>query len=118
MARNATKLSAMDVHSLLALRTEVDNKLAEKRREMENALARLGGSIGVARRGGPRVSKMKGSKVAPKFRGPGGETWAGRGLRPKWLTALIKQGRKIEEFAINKGAASSSKRPGKTRKKK
>ena len=37
MARNATKLSAMDVHSLLALRTEVDNKLSEKRREMENA---------------------------------------------------------------------------------
>ena len=38
-------------------------------------------------------------------RGPAGETWAGRGARPRWLTALIKEGRKIDEFAINKSAA-------------
>ena len=49
---------------------------------------------------------MKGRKVAPKYRGPGGETWAGRGARPRWLTALMKQGRKIDEFAINKSEAA------------
>ena len=118
MARHVTKLSAMDVDSLLALRTEVDNKLSEKRRDMEKALARLGGSVGVAGHGRPRVSKMKGRKVEPKYRSPDGETWAGRGVQPKWLTALIKQGRKIEQFAIAKSGASLSKRSGKTRKKK
>jgi DNA-binding protein H-NS len=49
---------------------------------------------------------MKGRKVAPKFRGPEGETWAGRGARPRWLSALIKQGHKVEEFAIIKTAAA------------
>jgi DNA-binding protein H-NS len=28
------------------------------------------------------------------------ETWAGRGVRPRWLQAALKDGHKIEEFAI------------------
>jgi DNA-binding protein H-NS len=26
--------------------------------------------------------------------------WSGRGLKPKWLTAALAAGKKIEEFAI------------------
>lgn len=47
-----------------------------------------------------RVSKQAGIPVAPKFRGPNGETWSGRGLMPKWLAALVAQGRAKEEFAV------------------
>ena len=40
-------------------------------------------------------------KVAPKYRDPDtGETWSGRGLKPKWLTAAIENGRTLEEFAV------------------
>lgn len=46
------------------------------------------------------VPGSKGAKVAPKYRGPAGETWSGRGLMPKWLTALVATGRKKEEFAV------------------
>ena len=102
-------LRGMDVDALLSLRAEIDKKLSEKRSELEKQLSRLGlesNSGGHARAargwGSGRRSAMKGRKVAPKFRGPGGETWAGRGARPRWLTALIKEGRKIDEFAINK----------------
>jgi len=40
--------------------------------------------------------------VAPKYRNPEspGETWAGRGLKPRWLAAAIKGGKKLEDFAI------------------
>lgn len=48
----------------------------------------------------PRQSKSTGKAVAPKFRGPNGETWSGRGLSPRWLTSLIAQGQKKEDFAI------------------
>jgi hypothetical protein len=70
-------------------------------------LALLGGAVG-NRRGRPagrpgRVSAMRGKSVPPKYRGPGGETWAGRGATPRWLTALVKEGHSIEEFAIAKG---------------
>lgn len=50
------------------------------------------------------VAKKRGAKtgasVAAKYRGPNGETWSGRGLMPKWLSALVAQGRGKEEFAI------------------
>lgn len=38
--------------------------------------------------------------AAAKYTGPNGETWSGRGLTPRWLSALVAQGRTKEEFAI------------------
>lgn len=49
----------------------------------------------------PKAIKKMTTAVAPKFRGPNGETWSGRGLTPKWLAALIAQGHSKETFAIN-----------------
>jgi len=47
-----------------------------------------------------RASSAKGGTVAPKYRGPNGETWTGRGLMPRWLSALVSAGRSKEEFAV------------------
>jgi DNA-binding protein H-NS len=47
-----------------------------------------------------KASKMAGTTVAAKYRGPNGETWSGRGLMPRWLRQLVDQGSKKEEFAI------------------
>jgi DNA-binding protein H-NS len=105
-------LRSMDVDALLSLRADIDKRLGQKRSELEQQLSRLGNEsngVGRPRRAwgsGRHSSPMKGRKVAPKFRGPEGETWAGRGARPRWLSALIKQGHKVEEFAINKTAAA------------
>jgi DNA-binding protein H-NS len=43
--------------------------------------------------------------VAPKYRNPENpeETWAGRGLKPRWLAAAIKGGKKLEDFQIGGG---------------
>ncbi len=42
-----------------------------------------------------------GKPVAAKYRHPGtGDTWSGRGLKPKWLTAALEGGAKIEDFLI------------------
>lgn len=46
------------------------------------------------------AAKKPASAVAPKFRGPNGETWSGRGLTPRWLTALVAEGKTKESFAI------------------
>lgn len=44
---------------------------------------------------------VKSSNPAPaKFRGPNGETWSGRGLMPRWLSALVAQGQSKEAFAV------------------
>ena len=49
-----------------------------------------------------RRGPMRGSKLKPKYRNPKNkaETWAGRGMKPKWLVGMIKQGKKLEEFAL------------------
>jgi DNA-binding protein H-NS len=46
------------------------------------------------------AKKASGSTVAPKYRGPDGQTWSGRGLTPRWMTSLIEQGHSKEEFLI------------------
>ena len=90
----AADLKNMDVDALLTLRGDVERMLAEKGRDLQRQLALLGGGGEVKRRGRPagtgRVSAMRGSTVPPKYRGPGGETWAGRGATPRWLAALYQ----------------------------
>lgn len=55
----------------------------------------------VAKQAKPKAAKpARGGTVAAKYRGPNGETWSGRGLTPKWLTALVADGKTKEEFAI------------------
>ena len=46
---------------------------------------------------GPRSVK----KVAVKYRHPTtGESWTGRGLKPKWLKAELDNGKSISDFSI------------------
>jgi DNA-binding protein H-NS len=40
-------------------------------------------------------------KVAPKYRDPAtGDTWSGRGLKPRWLSAALASGRSLSDFAL------------------
>src|SRR6516165_12057016 len=97
-------LSEMSVEALMDLRKRVDQMLFERRAEIEKRLERMDRAIAVAgSRGGQGRSALKGRKVPPKYRGPSGETWAGRGARPRWLVAAIKGGKKLDDFLIDKG---------------
>jgi len=109
-------LKSMSIDRLVDLRDRVDaalsSKVVDQRRTLETELSKLtrfqGGTRGkFAGRGGPRGA------VAPKYRNPANptETWAGRGLKPKWLTAAIKAGKKQDDFLIA-GAVPSPKANG------
>src|SRR5262249_13934235 len=102
-------LSGMTVEALMDLRERVDEMLHERRTELETQLERMGvvGGARVVRGGG---SALKGRKVPPKYRGPSGETWAGRGARPRWLVAAIKRGKKLDDFLIDKSARKRKRR--------
>jgi len=100
-------LSRMTVEALMDLRQRVDEMLLEHRAELEKQLEKMGMAIAVV--SGARVvrgggSALKGRKVPPKYRGPSGETWAGRGAKPRWLVAAIKGGKKLDDFLIDKSA--------------
>ena len=62
------------------------------------------GVSAAARKAPAKPSGQKGMKVEPKYRNSANpsETWAGRGMPPKWLSAQLAQGRKLEEFLITR----------------
>lgn len=106
-------LKDMDVDALLQLRSEVDKRLVEQTRDLQRKLSLLDTEGRSNLRGRPagrlgRPSGLKGTTVPPKYRGPDGETWAGRGAKPRWLTALLRDGHSIEEFAIASAKAATA----------
>lgn len=50
--------------------------------------------------GARRRRSDAGQILAPKYKGPNGETWSGRGRQPNWLTALEASGHDKEEFRV------------------
>ena len=61
------------------------------------------GKVARVGKSAPAKAKKKekpASVVAAKFRGPNGETWSGRGLTPRWLAALVAQGKTKDDFAV------------------
>jgi DNA-binding protein H-NS len=105
-------LKSMSVDRLKGLRDRVDAalnaKVIEQRRVLQAGLTKLARFEGGAR---SKVAVGWGAqgKVAPKYRNPDNpaETWAGRGLKPRWLAAAIKSGKKMENFLIASAAPSS-----------
>jgi DNA-binding protein H-NS len=103
-------LAKPDVNALLKLREDIGVVLSRKADELKGQLARLSTDVIGKSRRGSRASALRGRKVAPKYRDPAtGDTWAGRGAKPRWLVARLKEGKKLPEFLIDKSAAMASK---------
>jgi DNA-binding protein H-NS len=86
-------LNKMDVEGLLELRDEIEIELESRADKIKSQLLVLG-------RKSKNGNLRKGSKVPPKYRGPDGELWAGRGARPRWLTALVGKKGSVEKYRI------------------
>src|SRR3984893_6817412 len=106
-------LKSMSIDRLTSLRGRVEAalnaKVIEQRRTLESELGKLARFQGGTARSKSAFGRGARGKVAPKYRNPdnNNETWAGRGLKPRWLTAAIKSGKKVEEFVIE-GAAKAT----------
>lgn len=85
-----------------ARQEELAKDRVSKLRDKINALIKAEGVAleqvfgGRGGRGGKR-----GSKVKPKYRNPStGETWTGRGKRPRWFATALAAGKKEKDFLI------------------
>jgi len=72
-------------------------EIKEKMAAYGITLADLQGVKGRARKA---ASGKTGVPAPVKFRGPNGETWSGRGLMPRWLSALVAQGNSKDKYAV------------------
>jgi DNA-binding protein H-NS len=101
------KLSLLSIDALLKLRDDVDAALGRKADALKKELASLGAdhaNVGRTAIYGKKKT-LQGRKVPIKYRDKKGNTWAGRGAQPRWLTAAIKAGAKRDDFLVDKSAA-------------
>jgi DNA-binding protein H-NS len=104
MSPKPVNLQKMSIDKLYKLRDQVDTvinaKVAEERRAIESQLGRLDRLLA----SGSRVKRADNrlGAVPPKYRNPENpaETWAGRGLKPRWLQAALESGKSLEDFSI------------------
>jgi len=78
---------------------DLQQAMGKTRKVRGKAKAPITRKVVAKRAKGKTVSKV-GAKVAAKYLGPNGEAWSGRGLMPRWLAALVKDGRMKEDFAV------------------
>jgi DNA-binding protein H-NS len=101
-------LNSMSVDELWSLyefvHLELARRISAEKERLDQKLRQLGlvaepHKMGQARRPYP--------KVFPKYKNPANpsQTWAGRGKRPRWLTAQIKSGKQIDDFRIDLATA-------------
>jgi DNA-binding protein H-NS len=103
MTKQDLKLMSVDelwsLHELVTL--ALARRIANEKSQLDHRLQQLGlnasGSaekLNHARRPYPQVF--------PKYRNPAqpAETWAGRGKQPRWLTAQLRSGKKLDDFRI------------------
>lgn len=101
-------LTTMSIEALLELRDSIGTTLSERAADLQKQLARVTGTDvgnGVKRGrkpgGRPKGNKLRGRKVAPKYRSRKDPklTWAGRGATPRWMRDEMKA-RKLKKEAF------------------
>ena len=101
-------LNSMSVDELWSLyefvASELARKISAEKARLDQRLRQLG--LG-AEPHNMSQAKRPYPKVFPKYKNPANpsETWAGRGKKPRWLTAQIKSGKQIDDFRIDLATA-------------
>jgi DNA-binding protein H-NS len=97
-------LKLMSVDELWTLHAQVSsvlaNRLVEEKTKIEKRLRQLKPD-GASNSGFQRARRPY-PQVHPKYRNPAqpAETWSGRGKQPRWLTAQLRSGKKLDNFRI------------------
>jgi DNA-binding protein H-NS len=103
MQPKKSSLTTLSNEALCKLRDEIAALLNSRAEDLQRELNRLRGDAvfhNGETNGAAHASKAQRKKAAPKYRGPHGETWAGRGMKPRWLTGALEEGKKVDDFLI------------------
>jgi len=98
MPPKKSSLETLSNEALCKLRDEIAQLLNSRAESLQREINQLTGGASAASR-----TRRSGTirKVAPKYRGPNGETWSGRGLKPRWLTTAMNEGKELQDFLID-----------------
>ena len=103
--------NSMSVDELWTLRLEISSvlssRIAAEKTKLENRLEQLQSKV--VANGNLRRERRPYPQVFPKYRNPAepAETWAGRGKQPRWLTAQLRTGKKLDDFRIQPASGNA-----------
>jgi len=105
---NIEGLSLSELNELLvrvnkAIQTRKDEARSETLQKLKALAVSEGFSLDELIGKGPngrRQRSDKGIKLKPKYIGPNGEIYTGRGPTPKWLKSLERKGEKREKYLV------------------
>jgi DNA-binding protein H-NS len=101
----ATNFDSMSIDELWTLQNNVKEmlaaKIAKQKSILEMRLSQLAQRLTVRPQG--QSGRRPYPRVLPKYRNRDqpSETWSGRGKQPRWLTAQLRSGKRIEDFIIS-----------------
>jgi DNA-binding protein H-NS len=106
-----SRLSALSINALVKMRDEIGAILGRRADALKKELQAIGDDYKAVGRIAVYGRKKQSRKVGAKYRHPKTkETWSGRGLKPRWLMAQIKAGKKADDFLIIKASRKKSAR--------
>jgi DNA-binding protein H-NS len=94
-------LNSMSIDELWSLheqiRSVLSSRLSGEKARLERRLSRLKAAVSAR-----QATRRPYPPVMPKFRNPmrPSETWAGRGKQPRWLSAQLRSGKRLDDFRI------------------
>ncbi len=97
------------LNDLLAQKAALEKQIADFQREQRGdaiakvraLMAEYGLTLADIGSKPTAAPKKAAGKVAAKYRNPAtGDTWSGRGLKPKWLSAALAGGASLADFAV------------------
>jgi DNA-binding protein H-NS len=109
-SKGFTPFESMSFDELLTLRERLDGVIAERlsaeERELELRLARIkrlkqSPAVSPPQANGT-MAERQARKLPVRYRNPEipSQTWAGRGLQPRWLKQALKSGKKLSHFVV------------------
>jgi DNA-binding protein H-NS len=104
-------LESISLDELWALHEDVSallvKKITAEKLELELRLSQLRGKNDTKE----NVSRRPYPKVLPKYQNPAepSETWSGRGKQPKWISAQLKSGKKLDDLTITRAHRAANK---------
>jgi DNA-binding protein H-NS len=107
----ALEFSSHSLPELLEIRKDLDDEIRSRQdKEIEGLRAKVAetaNTFGLSveevmglSHAGRRITKHARGKQPPKYRGPNGEEWSGRGPSPRWMKPFLEKGKTKEDFLI------------------